>query len=252
MSMSWSTNRKRIYVFSLLILAIVVIGIPSFFIFYKAPTCSDGIQNGDEIGVDCGGSCPRLCSNLFLAPNVAWTRFQQVADGLYNVSAYIVNPNIDVTAIKVPYHIALYDDRGILISDTNSTVTIPPHRNTLAFIGAVSVGKRIPAKAAFEFTALPEWYRQADPLSAIQVTDKKYSEDELGSILSVTLSNNSVYGLSNVVVYVVLYDKDGNSLGFSRTVVDSIPGKSSVVAPFTWPVSYGGKVISIEVLPVME
>ncbi|MFT4038562.1 MAG: hypothetical protein QM692_10310 [Thermomicrobiales bacterium] len=23
-----------------------------------APTCSDGIRNGDETGVDCGGSCP--------------------------------------------------------------------------------------------------------------------------------------------------------------------------------------------------
>ena len=27
-----------------------------------APTCSDGIQNGNETGVDCGGSCPR-CAN---------------------------------------------------------------------------------------------------------------------------------------------------------------------------------------------
>jgi len=25
------------------------------------PTCKDGIQNGDETGVDCGGSCPRAC-----------------------------------------------------------------------------------------------------------------------------------------------------------------------------------------------
>lgn len=25
------------------------------------PTCSDGIQNGDETGVDCGGSCPASC-----------------------------------------------------------------------------------------------------------------------------------------------------------------------------------------------
>ncbi|MEL6718532.1 MAG: GEVED domain-containing protein, partial [Bacteroidota bacterium] len=25
------------------------------------PTCSDGIQNGDETGVDCGGSCPTAC-----------------------------------------------------------------------------------------------------------------------------------------------------------------------------------------------
>ena len=25
------------------------------------PTCTDGIQNGDETGVDCGGSCPNAC-----------------------------------------------------------------------------------------------------------------------------------------------------------------------------------------------
>ena len=26
------------------------------------PTCNDGIQNGDETGVDCGGSCPNTCN----------------------------------------------------------------------------------------------------------------------------------------------------------------------------------------------
>ena len=27
-----------------------------------APTCTDGIENGDEEGVDCGGSCPNACA----------------------------------------------------------------------------------------------------------------------------------------------------------------------------------------------
>lgn len=26
------------------------------------PTCTDGIQNGNETGIDCGGSCPNACS----------------------------------------------------------------------------------------------------------------------------------------------------------------------------------------------
>jgi Secretion system C-terminal sorting domain len=26
-----------------------------------APSCTDGIQNGDETGIDCGGSCPNIC-----------------------------------------------------------------------------------------------------------------------------------------------------------------------------------------------
>ncbi|HAA19410.1 MAG TPA: hypothetical protein DCP28_11800, partial [Cytophagales bacterium] len=25
------------------------------------PTCTDGVQNGDETGVDCGGSCGTPC-----------------------------------------------------------------------------------------------------------------------------------------------------------------------------------------------
>lgn len=29
-----------------------------------APTCNDGIQNGDEEGVDCGGSCPDSCDTV--------------------------------------------------------------------------------------------------------------------------------------------------------------------------------------------
>ena len=28
-----------------------------------AATCSDGLKNGDETGIDCGGSCPSLCGN---------------------------------------------------------------------------------------------------------------------------------------------------------------------------------------------
>ena len=27
-------------------------------------TCTDNIENGDEAGIDCGGSCPNSCSNL--------------------------------------------------------------------------------------------------------------------------------------------------------------------------------------------
>jgi hypothetical protein len=29
-----------------------------------APSCTDGVKNGDETGVDCGGSCPATCSTF--------------------------------------------------------------------------------------------------------------------------------------------------------------------------------------------
>jgi len=34
----------------------------SFAAYCSLPTCDDGIQNGDEEGIDCGGSCPNACT----------------------------------------------------------------------------------------------------------------------------------------------------------------------------------------------
>jgi len=249
---SWSQRRKLIYSSSVILIAAIVIGLPLFFYFYKSPTCSDGIQNGDETGIDCGGSCQRLCQNSFLVPVVAWTRLENVAPGLYNVAAYIQNLNTNAVALSVPYHVIVYDSAGVEITEYTGNVTLPPHRNTLAFNGAVNMGKRIPAKALFEFAQAPNWQTAADPLAALTVGDKKYSEDSGGTSLLVTLNNTSVNKISTVDVYAVLYDRNGNALGFSKTIVDSIPAYGSTVAPFTWPTSFGGKVISIEVLPVAE
>ncbi len=249
---SWSKRRRWLYTSFITVVLLVVVGVPSFYLFYKPPTCTDGLRNGSEQGIDCGGSCTRLCASGFITPQVAWTRFEEVAPGLYNVAAYVVNQNTDGEAMKVPYHIALYDNKGILITDTPGTMTLPPHRNTLAFKGAISVGKRTPAKALFEFTAIPEWHKRNDPLSKISVVNKEYIEDTNSGSLTVTLKNNDVQPIGRTTVFSVLYDESGNALGFSRTIIDGINPKSTVVAPFTWPTNRDGKVISIEVLPVAE
>lgn len=249
---NWSRNRKSLYAVIVAVVAIGLIGVPVFFYFYKAPTCSDGIRNQGEQGIDCGGPCTRLCPSSFIATDVSWTRYEEIAPKLYNLAAYVVNRNTDGGASAVPYHMVLYDTTGVPINDVSGMLTIPPHRNTLAFIPAVSSKERTPAKVLFEFTATPNWIKEKDPISTLTVSDKKYTEDTTGSSLQVNLNNSGVDPLNNIAVYVVLYDKDGNAIGFSKTVVDQIPGNGRVVAPFTWPINRHGAVISIEVLPVAE
>lgn len=42
---------------------------PDFFIYSNpvvAPTCTDGIMNGQETGIDCGGICPYACSGSII------------------------------------------------------------------------------------------------------------------------------------------------------------------------------------------
>ena len=58
----WSRTRKRIVLVIVLFALSVLIGVPVFFLFYEKPTCFDKERNGDEAGVDCGGSCQLLCA----------------------------------------------------------------------------------------------------------------------------------------------------------------------------------------------
>lgn len=249
---SWSSRRKLAYgsitVFGLILLVII----PAFLYFYKAPTCSDRILNGDETGVDCGGSCVRLCQSSFLPPQISWggAKFEKVAEGLYNVAALIENKNVNGAALNVPYKISLFDDKGILIVEKKGTVTLYAHRNSLAFEPAVSVGKRIPVKATFEFIQAPIWFKSHDVLGGLAVVDKKYTEDDANSSLEVILENRTLFPYQNINVSVILSDSDGNAIGFSRTTIDSIASKSGrEVAPFTWPIGRKGAVKSIDVVP---
>jgi len=249
---SWSQRRKLLYGGTTAVILATAIFLPVFFYFHKTPTCFDGRKNGNETGIDCGGSCTRLCPSAFLAPSVAWTRLERVAPDLYNVATYIVNPNPNAGARAVPYHVIIYDRAGVEITEYGGIVTLPPRRNTLAFDGAISVGNRIPAKASFAFGGIPDWTAETDPLAAVSVGDKKYSEDASSASLSVYLNDNSANSISRTDVYAVLYDKDGNAIGFSKTILDGIPAYGSATAPFTWPLSFNGAVISIEVLPAAE
>lgn len=249
---SWSRQRRFSYAAVVFAVIILAVGSSLYFAFRKVPSCFDGLQNGDELGVDCGGSCTRLCQSAFIPPSVAWTRFKQVAPGFYNAAAYIVNLNPKAEALAVPYHIELLDANGAQIVDARGTVDIPSGRNTLAFQGTVKTGTTTPIKAFFEFTGSPVWGVKSDPLSSVTITNKDYQEGPNGSSLSVTLANGSAAPLDHVLVYVILEDKDGNALDFSKTIVDEIPGQGTAMAPFTWQTNHSGEVVSIEVLPVAE
>lgn len=234
-----------------MLLAAIVFGTFGWKVFYRAPSCFDGAKNGNETGIDCGGSCVKLCPEAFTPPINSWTRFEEVVPGIYNVAAYIINPNTDGEAFGVPYHVDVYDKKGMLISAYNGTFTLAPNRNSLAFYPSLNLGQSLPQRAVFQITGIPNWHATKDPLAKIAVIDKAYSESNAGSALSVTLKNSGVESIGRFSVYAVLYDKNSNVIGFSKTVIDGMAFGEIKIAPFTWGAKHSG-LVSIEVLPVAE
>ena len=251
---TWASRRKFTYASTVIVALIIFITVPIFVFFYKSPTCFDNKLNGDEIGIDCGGSCSRLCQSAFLPPRQEWggAKIEKLAEGLYNVAAYIVNPNINGGAILVPYKISLYDSEGFPITERSGKINLYAHRNSLAFQPAVDTDGHVPVKAIFEFTSSPDWFKSSDELGGLVVVDKKYEESANESSLEIILENRTLYTYKDVKVGVVLYDVEGNTIGFSQTVVDEIPPKGKETASFTWSINRDGKVTTIEVLPSVK
>lgn len=234
---------------------IVLVVLPLFYFFYKSPTCSDSIMNGDEEGVDCGGSCVMLCQDIFLPPRIVWggAKFEKISNGIYNFASLIENQNVDAGAVDVPYKITIYDESGLMIKEEFGKITLYPHRNSLAFNPLVNLDKSIPYKATFELTSAPVWYRSNDQLDKLVVVDKKYTEDDDSSSLEVVLENRGLYTYNNINVSVVLSDINGNSIGFSRTQVDSIGNKNDrQIASYTWPTNRNNRVTKIDVFSIID
>ena len=113
--MTWALKWQIFYT-GVLILVIAVFG---FLIiaptFTKAPTCGDNKQNGDEVGIDCGGSCARACLSQVDAISVLWARSFKVIEGRYNAVAYLENHNKNTAIDKINYRFRFADKNNIYI-----------------------------------------------------------------------------------------------------------------------------------------
>lgn len=246
MAFSWGERRKYTYlaVFGIISVAFLCWVYISF--FYHAPTCFDGARNGSEVGVDCGGSCSLLCQNQTHEPPVAWARsFLTVSaasttpagekgNNLYTAAAYIKNNNIGAGAHKAAYSFQLFDAKNQLIIERSGVTDLPPLPNIPIIESGIQTGTRTIARTLFAFSALPVWrVVSADSIPTVGVSHQVLASD--GSRLSLSLDNNTVEDVSNITVAAVLFDSNGVALAASKSLISSLPHKSSKSVVFTWP-----------------
>jgi hypothetical protein len=89
----------------------------------QAPTCTDGVRNGTETGLDCGGSCPNACSPCAQSQEY------------WNGGCWFITPSINVTvgALCAPHggfdalHSSHLGHAGNLIPALNPSGTIGPY-----------------------------------------------------------------------------------------------------------------------------
>ncbi len=236
----WATRRKLIYISIAIIVLLVIVIIPSVFVLHKTPTCSDGIQNGDETGVDCGGSCQYLCSTEAVDPTVLWSRSFKVTDGIYSAVAYVENQNIN-SETWAPYTFKLFDSQNNVIGERSGTTYIQKNKVVAVFEPNISTGGKVPARVSFEFSKKLEWHRNAATPPDLVITQKVLSGEKDKPRIDAVVENKSLETAENVELVAIVYDNKENAIAASRTFVDSLGKDQDANVTFTWPQPFATK-----------
>jgi len=217
----------------LVILALLIVG-GYYKYLYTPATCFDNILNGDELGVDCSGSCTRICSFAVSPPIVAWAKSFKITDGQYNAVAYVENKNQGIGAPAIEYIFKLYDKDG-LITERRGTTVLPPDSTYPIFEGRIDTGEREPTETTLELTPVELWLPSTFTRSQFKTVNILLLGADARPRLNVTLSNTSVTEAKDVEVVATIFNSQGVPLTASQTFIKNIPDRNQADIVFTWP-----------------
>ncbi len=232
---TWASKKKLTYVLIFCSALFVFVFIPFLILYHKSPTCTDGIKNGSERGIDCGEGCPILCSVDVLSPLILWQRAFKVTSEVYNVVAYIENPNLYASADYAPYLFKIYDSENTLIAERSGVTFISSKSTFAVFEPGIIIGEKIPTRVTFEFISELLWKKDTALKPQLTIRTPVLSEEEEHPRIDALISNNSLQPLSNVEAVVVVFDGEGIAIGASRTFIDYLAKDETAPIIYTWP-----------------
>lgn len=246
--MTWAGKRQAI-ILSVFILLAILVAVPLIFKAVPNPSCSDGKQNQNETGVDCGGSCQKICKQDATEPSVLWVRPFIVSNGVVSATAYIANPNPGIVAKGARYVMKIYDADGLLLAERMGSVDIPAKTSFPIFEGGIAIGSQKAKTAFFEFVGDVSWdkYEPKEKLD-VSVSAPELKQEENPRIYA-SVRNNSSVALRNIPVVAIVYDTNGNAIASSQTMIEVLPRNESQDIVFTWLEPFTSTVGRIEIYP---
>lgn len=233
----WATRRRTI-ILSAIVLSLSALSFAMFWMFwYKTPTCFDKMQNGDETGIDCGGSCVLLCNADVTAPIVRWDpRLFEISPGLWSVLVYVENPNIGADATYVPYNLTIFDENNVVLNKREGATILPRHKTVGIFEGGIVIkGDARPKRAVFELGNEIVWKKSEPTTDNITITHSSLLRLDSTPRVEASIKNNSTEEIKNIELVISIFDGADNAIAASRTFVEKLKKNENTNVFFTWP-----------------
>lgn len=250
----WSRTRRRNALIIVLVCLAVIIFIPLLFFFRTEPTCFDNKQNGDEAGVDCGGSCSTLCGAQSLPLVLKGDpRVLAIASTTYEVVAYVQNPNPTGKVMEASYTFKLYEASSTIPVRTIMGSTYVPKNMTFAiFEGPFDMGDKKPTRATFEWAPQSlNWEKDTEVVHDIFITHRGVETASTTPRINAEVKNRSLAPAFNIYLVALVFDGTGTIQAASKTYIDDLEPNEAEPVVFTWPNGFSFMPSAIEIIPIV-
>jgi hypothetical protein len=250
--MNWSFRRKSIYASAVIILVSATSLYLLRDIIFPAPTCSDGKQNGFEVGVDCGGStCGPRCSFEVQPLTVLWARTLQTSKDTYDIVAMISNKNINNASHGISYTFVVYDKEGRVIKKSSGE-TIAPIDGDFPIINQSVKLTQVPYTVTVEIADGIHYTVNEKPTSpTLRISNERYEVTSISRAYA-TIQNTKRKTLENLPVMIVLYDENNNAYAVGGTVIPRLDKEEFKEVSFTWDTPLTAPPVRIKVYPIFD
>ncbi len=221
---------KQLIYGGVFLLIVVSLLAGAYWVWLKpAPSCIDNTQNGNETGIDCGGSCESCEIRTLTPPTVNWTRFFN-ADGQTIVVAEIKNSNESYGSPLLSYTFNVYnrgDEKVTSLSGTSFLYSL----ETKYLFGLVPLNLATVGRVDTLLEVLRWTSAQELPKPSLEVRGVKTSTSTAGVIVTGTLDNQNATSLSILQAIALLFNQNNDLISASKTDLSPLRGFDST--PFT-------------------
>lgn len=232
-------KRKKIVVVLIPILIIVLIVLVKVFFVKPAPTCFDGIKNGNEEGTDCGGPC-LACSIKYALPiEVVSTKILSETPNTSQVLIQIKNSNAEY-GVTFKYTATLYSAFGEKLKTITEKDFILPFSSKYLLLQKID----IPAEeinrvdVSFDYQQKDWFYSTKKTVELFSVPEKhvRLMEPHEAGFLEVQaqIKNNTNVDFSEVEIIILLFSKTGEIINAAKTQTSDLAAYSSRTITYVW------------------
>lgn len=248
----WSSRRKFLVSLLIVLGVLILIGIPAYLATRETPNCGNGKLDGDETGVDCGGSCQLLCTPEIL-PLITKgdARLLKIATSTYEAVVLVQNPNITGSVLRAPYTFTIYSGTNSKpVKVINSDTYVGRNSTFALFAGPFTLDDTASYRAVFTFSPGLVWQKAGDTLPTLAVSDMNLvTSTSSAPRLETNVSNYGDLDMTNVEVVALLSDASGNIIAAGKTFLDQVSAGKSEPVSFSWPNQFDREAVSVKILP---